>query len=192
MFWFRRMLQDEVFTAELKCRWTELRESFLTDEYFINAIDSMASFLEEPQKRNYERWKILGNYVWPNQYIGQTYQDEINFMKQWILTRLSWMDLNMPGTCTITAINEEQLKGLEIYPNPSNGMFYVKSAESITPGLVNVTIINMMGQRIYYSTSIEENILWNGLTNDKQAAPGIYIAEIKTKRGVRRQRIVKE
>lgn len=38
-------------------------------------------------------------YVWPNKYIGATYSDEVNFVKQWISDRLAWMDDNMIGNC---------------------------------------------------------------------------------------------
>src|SRR5205823_6792642 len=44
--------------------------------------------------RNYQKWRILGTYVWPNWYIGKNYQNEINWMKQWIAGRLAWIDGN--------------------------------------------------------------------------------------------------
>ena len=43
-------------------------------------------------ERNYSRWNVLGTYVWPNQFIGQTYDEEYEHLRQWIATRLAWMD----------------------------------------------------------------------------------------------------
>ena len=46
-------------------------------------------------KRNFERWPVLGTYVWPNNFIGSDYSDEIKFIRNWISERLSWLDSNI-------------------------------------------------------------------------------------------------
>ena len=91
-FWFNRMLQDTVFANNVHCRWTDLRTSILSDSSLIHYIDSMATMLTDAAARNYNRWPILGVYVWPNNYVGNTYQEEITYMKNWILARTAWMD----------------------------------------------------------------------------------------------------
>jgi hypothetical protein len=55
-------------------------------------VDVKVALLGESQTRNYQKWPILGSYVWPNWFIGQTYADEIGFMKGWIQGRLNWID----------------------------------------------------------------------------------------------------
>ena len=62
-------------------------------------IDNTALVLNDAQQRNFQKWNILGTYVWPNYYVGNSYGEEIQFLKTWISGRLSWMDLNMPGNC---------------------------------------------------------------------------------------------
>ena len=52
----------------------------------------MAAELQEAQQRNFKRWRILGRAVWPNWYVGSTYAEEVNWMKQWIEQRLAWID----------------------------------------------------------------------------------------------------
>ena len=42
--------------------------------------------------RNFRRWRILGRNVWPNAYVGRTFDDEISFLKQWVQQRIEWMD----------------------------------------------------------------------------------------------------
>ena len=37
-------------------------------------------------------WPILGQYVWPNYFIGSSHNQEIDFLKGWISHRLNWMD----------------------------------------------------------------------------------------------------
>ena len=43
-------------------------------------------------KRNFERWEILENYIWPNSYVGGNYYNEIEFLKNWIKNRTLWLD----------------------------------------------------------------------------------------------------
>lgn len=94
-FWWHRLQQDTTYVKLLNCRWQELRGGILNTQTILNSIDSLATMLDVPQQRNYQIWPILGTYVWPNAYVGQTYQDEIDFLKQWLTNRLNWMDTNM-------------------------------------------------------------------------------------------------
>ena len=54
--------------------------------------------LDKAQKTNYIRWPILGKYVWPNRYVGNSYEDEINYLKQWLEARFSWIDSQFSDT----------------------------------------------------------------------------------------------
>jgi len=92
--WFARLFQDPDFTQRYVDRWGDLRKTVFATPEILARVDQLAAFLNEAQVRNYQKWRILGTYVWPNQYIGKTYQDEINWMKQWIAGRLSWIDNN--------------------------------------------------------------------------------------------------
>jgi len=96
VFWWNRLLQDPYFVDKLKTRWSELRGSSFSNSSIMNVIDSCANVLSEAQQRNFEKFDILDSDVWPNSYIGGTYDNEINYMKQWITDRLAWMDENIP------------------------------------------------------------------------------------------------
>jgi hypothetical protein len=117
-FWLNRMLQDTVFANNVNCRWTDLRTSILSDAQLMNYIDSLGSILAEPAVRNFNRWPILGVYVWPNNFIGNTYQEEITYMKNWILARTAWMDANMFGTCYSLGLDNSK-SFIKIVPNPA-------------------------------------------------------------------------
>ena len=43
-------------------------------------------------QKNFNKWRILGIYIWPNSFIGNNYDQEINFLKIWIENRLNWLD----------------------------------------------------------------------------------------------------
>lgn len=42
--------------------------------------------------RNEEAWGMFGRYVWPNAYVGKSYDDEVTYLKQFIRKRLRFMD----------------------------------------------------------------------------------------------------
>ncbi len=98
-FWFERLLDDTTYQNKLKCRWQYLRERSFHQDSLFTFIDSMALYLNDAQQRNFQQWPTLGTYVWPNYYVGNTYQDELNFFKTWIGDRLVWIDNNLGGNC---------------------------------------------------------------------------------------------
>ena len=48
--------------------------------------------LQWAQQENDDRWQTLGQYVWPNPVVFETYQEEVDHMKQWYQTRMNWLD----------------------------------------------------------------------------------------------------
>ena len=143
-FWLNRMLQDTLFANNVRCRWSDLRTSILSDSNLMDYIDSMATMLAEPAVRNFNRWPILGVYVWPNNYVGNTYQEEINYMKNWILARTAWMDANMFGTCYSVGMDEKIESKLRLFPNPSGSVVYLEGLNLSD----QIEIRNELGQLI--------------------------------------------
>ncbi|MBI4600589.1 MAG: CotH kinase family protein [Planctomycetes bacterium] len=90
--WYGRLFQDPEFVQKYRDRWTVLRRGPFQTSILLNDIDEAAVLLDESQQRNFQRWRTLGTRVWPNWYIGQTYQDELNFMTDWVQDRLVWWD----------------------------------------------------------------------------------------------------
>ena len=58
-------------------------------------IEAVVELLGDARERNFERWSILGDYVWPNAPgwdERDTFRKEVDYMKQWIRDRAAWMD----------------------------------------------------------------------------------------------------
>ena len=179
-FWWNRMLEDTLYANEVNCRWTELRQSTLSDTVLFQFIDSMANLLEIPAQRHYQKWPILGNYVWPNNFIGQTYQEEITYLKNWISNRTAWMDANMFGTCT--ANHPELLQtNLVIYPNPTTSMLQISGLT----GNGQLEIIDSFGKSLlsfpYHTESIEIDVrhLSTGIYFISESNKGLHEKIIK-------------
>jgi len=99
MFWWKRLMEDSYFRDLFNTRWHQLRQHELSNEHIQQAIDSIVEYIDAAQQRNYERWPILGEYVWPNyDWEGNDYNDEVNFFETWLFNRLSWIDDNIPGS----------------------------------------------------------------------------------------------
>lgn len=108
-FWWQRMMQDSNYTNQLKCRWQNLRATVLDKQHIYSIIDSIANILNESKDWNFTVWPILGTYVWPNPSpYPTTYAGEIQNLKNWVNTRLTWMDNNIPGHCNCTVSSGQQ------------------------------------------------------------------------------------
>lgn len=98
VFWWKRMMEDPYFNDLAKTRWVSLRQNGLTDAKIHSAIDSIVSYIDTAKDRNYLRWPILGQYVWPNyDWMNNTYADEVDYFENFLFNRLHWMDYNLPG-----------------------------------------------------------------------------------------------
>jgi len=93
--WYTRLFEDPDFKDRYQERWWELRDGTFSTEHIVNMIENYAEKLDESQQRNFERWPILGQWVWPNYFVGDSYEEEINYMTNWITQRLNWIDLQM-------------------------------------------------------------------------------------------------
>jgi len=136
---------DSTYANLTHCRWLALRQNVLSDSIILQSIDSIAQQLDSASIRHYQRWPILGVYVWPNNYIGQTYSDEVNYLKTWITNRLAWMDANMFGSCESLNMNAIASSPLTLFPNPTKGKIYVEGIEKPSIG----EILDPLGKPLY-------------------------------------------
>ncbi len=89
---WQRLFQDPNFVKRYGERWFGLRTDLFKAGNLLQQIDETAAVLKEPAARNFKRWPTLGTYVWPNKFIGKTYDEEIGFMKGWVRDRVAWID----------------------------------------------------------------------------------------------------
>ena len=167
-FWYNVMVTDEDFTHALNCRWWELREGVLHTDSVLAYIDSLADYLSDAADRNFNRWQTLGTYVWPNNFIGATYAEEIGYLKSWATDRLDWMDNNMFGSCPDLGIqnNSSDIDAM-VYPNPAHTDLVIELKEQLTQG--ELEIYDMTGKLVYSETCNSTK-----LTIQPGLAAGIY------------------
>lgn len=122
-FWWERLLDSQQYRDGLRCRWNELRQGPLATSTIHNFIDSIALEIEEARIRNFQRWPIIGVYVNWNGFVGQTYQEDLDYLKSYIEQRANWIDQNLGGSCSLNISELSQEKVLHTcWPNPADNV----------------------------------------------------------------------
>ncbi|NJO25688.1 MAG: T9SS type A sorting domain-containing protein [Bacteroidia bacterium] len=168
---------DTAFRGELRCRWKTLRQTSLSEQHIFSLIDSVVTLTTEARQRHFQKWPVLGQYIWPNpQPIPSSYDGEITMLKQWIKNRLAWIDTNMPntGACEDWPLNLQGTLTADVYPNPlaANNTIIIKTKKS---QLVYLRVTDVMG-RVMHSQKINAvpvtNFIFN--INTESWQKGIY------------------
>ena len=117
-FWWLRLWDDPAFRARVASRWEELRGEIFTDAKVTGMLDSLAGVLQQAQVRNFQRWPVLNQYVWPNPFCCGTYSQHIDYLRTWEINRLHWMD-NAMKTLSIGQYDNHKYFPTQVFPNPS-------------------------------------------------------------------------
>ncbi|MBI4755906.1 MAG: CotH kinase family protein [Betaproteobacteria bacterium] len=88
--WIEQMFYDPLFQAKVKNRWNQLKRTQI--DTIFDYVDQTAVQIDASQKQNFKRWPILDKYVWPNAVVKGTYPKEVKYLKDWLKTRIQWMD----------------------------------------------------------------------------------------------------
>ncbi len=173
-FYWNRFVEDPAFTHALNCRWQELRMTTLNTDTILAFIDEMELYLEDAADRNFQRWPILGSYVWPNNFVGSTYAEEMDYLRSWMIDRLNWMDANMFGSCEDLGFqNEAHSNGVFIYPNPTESSATITFQRAIKNGKIEVS--NQLGQLVY-SNDLKDQI--SAVIELSSLASGLYLVNV--------------
>ena len=185
--WWPRLFQDSEFQLRYADRWYAHRRGALSTLKLLSDIDADAARLNEAQARNYVRWPILGTYVWPNWYIGATYQDEVTWMKQWLSDRLTWMDGQFPAPPVFNHAPGQVPTGFNLTITAAAGTIYYTldgSDPRLTGGAVSATASTyaaplVIAQLTHVKARSQNGVTWSAI-NDATFAPipPAYVNEV--------------
>lgn len=191
-FWWRKFETDTAYMNEYKCRYTRFRQAALDTVRIDQIVDSFKNLLLVPQTRQYNRWPIMGVHLWPNEFVGNSWQEEINYLKSWIHTRVRWMDeqLYLPACATIPPpgpvtvqepVKDEQIR---IYPNPAVQELHIESSADMRL----IRMYHVTGQLILEQPASGRQAMLS--LGEKRLAAGLYTIVVHTDKGYLRGKVV--
>ncbi|MBL7751390.1 MAG: CotH kinase family protein [Chitinophagaceae bacterium] len=184
-FWWDRLMTDSSFSSSLRCRWKNLRAGSLNEQRLFFLIDSVNALLGEANVRHFQRWPILGQYIWPNPSpIPTTYAGEITTLKQWLGQRLAWIDQNIPntGSCFDWPSNKPGTIEVQVYPNPFKNPPSIKVTAK-EDQVLQTEVFDLYGRKVF---NAQLNVLkgFNFLPVPLDRYPsGLYILRIRNGAG---------
>lgn len=147
-FWWEKLLQSVTYRNGLKCRWEELRQGPLHTDSINYFIDSIATMIQDARIRNFTKWPIIGVYVNWNGFVGATYEEDLDYLKEYIRQRSLWIDANLPGICDAAiAENTFTPEYHKVWPNPTNGSAFM-GYTLFGSGEVHIKLMDMQGRSV--------------------------------------------
>jgi hypothetical protein len=182
-----RLFQDTSLVHLFQKRWKECRKSFLSDDSLMAKIDSLTNWLGEPINRNYQVWPVIDKGLFFPAYEVHTYNEELNFIKDWISTRTAWIDANIDSiyypVTHYSSVDDEPFADNNIvdkvFPNPFSDEINISmnlKSESVVQ--VNLVSIDGRSHEIISPVKTESgNYIIHWVSNDSYA-PGLYIVNV--------------
>jgi CotH kinase protein/Secretion system C-terminal sorting domain len=178
--WWERLAIDSTFRYKASKRWSELRKTTFNPDRINAWMDSTANTLQEPRIRNFSRWPgVLGYKVWPNYFVGATYQDETTWMKDWIRQRTAWLDTQLKNFGLPLANEEETVKAfpLRVFPNPAEAETTIEY-DVAKKGRVRINVYDFTGKLIKTVLDEDKNInTYQIKLNSENFSTGMYMID---------------
>jgi len=199
-FWWRRLKEDPEYHNQMVDSWKAYRLSILSDMRVEEVIDSLTTLLVDAQQRNFEAYPVLDQYVWANNYVGGSYENEITYLKNWISDRMIWMDSKLarhhfPYSTELS--DGPGAMDLQVFPNPVQHEFTL-GLNAGQGSQLNLEVLNLLGQITYrgeFNLIPGPQTLYFGADVVNQAMPqsGIYVLNIHVDgKNVGTKKIVKQ
>ncbi len=183
-----RLLSDPSFAEAVVFRWQELRQSSFSTDSIVHLIEELKMEMGNAPGRNFERWPILDKWVWPNVVVENSYQGEIDYLKNWVSSRLAWMDENIADISTAVQ-GENSWPKFQVYPNPFTEGLTI-SVLSTQSEMIQFEVFDLHSRRVAV-IPIESQagytlyFQWDGKTEfGTRVPPGIYLYRLVSGKSV--------
>ena len=192
--WYIRLLQDTTFSNELRCVYDDYRATILDTAYLFAYMDEMQLLVDVAKDRHFQKWPILGvsGPAPDDGPVPQTYAAEILAMKQWIWTRLQWLDANIPGNCESFGVGFDESahsSAIAFYPNPANNQLTLV-LQVPGQGEATYTLLNTLGQAVLSKKVTKTTTLaHNEIVDVSGLTSGVYIVQVAYSGSIFTQRL---
>jgi len=192
-FWWEKLLSDPSFLDEVKCGYTNLRESgkALDTAVLFSFIDATATTLNQQnaQQRNFTLYPIFGTPVNDEPLpLSENYDEEIAKIKQYLRDRLAFLDSQWltDAECVDVGVVHigKDIGNIIMMPNPASDQLTVQ-LELNHKAALSITAYNILGQKVLEQ---DAGKLSGGMhtfqINCAAWAPGMYSVVVRTAEGV--------
>ena len=93
--WFDRLFQDPAFVSKVKERFAYF-DSHLDE--ILREMNKDVQYMHRSVVENDARWGTLYTATWPNYSVWGNYQNEVQYMKTWLVKRMEWLRLQFGET----------------------------------------------------------------------------------------------
>ena len=95
--WWPALMEDSLFAKTFVASWKNNRKNVISDATINHQIDSLVQITKNAAARNFNLWPVLGInnsgfYYSPE---VKSFDDEINFLRNFILNRAHWIDAHI-------------------------------------------------------------------------------------------------
>ena len=87
-----KLLKNDLVTNKIIEIWKEITKTKLNKNYLSNFIDSQINLINESKKLNFIRWNISNMKISFNPKIYSSYEEEIDYIKDFIYNRINWLN----------------------------------------------------------------------------------------------------
>ena len=189
--WMLKILADQKFKLLLKKRWQTLRQTTLTEPRLMATIDSLSNTIgTDAVARNFKKYPILNQLVWPNPSQYGTHFGEVKYLKLWLRDRILWLDAAF-ATITDTILPDIEKK-IALYPNPVENSINIDFSTIYNGSEVTFLVYNTQGQLVLQSSKFYNTIGTQYMNIDCAQLPkGIYFYQLKATGNDRSGKFVK-
>ena len=153
-------------------RWAELRQGAFGPTLH-HVLDSLETVVASAQARNFARWPVHGRYLWPNEFVGDNWAEDVDYLRDWLHRRLAWLD---QAFLTIADAAPGDELDFAVHPNPApRGLGAVATMTTPVAGPVRVQLLDYAGTTLY------EGAFANRYATQPLARnlePGIYLVRM--------------
>jgi len=142
-------------------------------------IDNTATYLNAAQNRHFEKWGNLGVSTGTPELDNDpaTFAGQITKFKNWITTRINWLDNHLPGNATNCNLSNNlvDFDTVSIYPNPAKNIVTIYLLKN---NLQSIELIDFTGKIVFNQNTFNNSK--NYTIDVSNLANGIYFIKIKS------------
>ncbi|WP_437935776.1 CotH kinase family protein [Sorangium sp. So ce341] len=98
--WYQKLTADPAFMAQVRARYTALRQTLLSEAALEQRMDELSAPLAQAAARDLAKWPVSDIIESSEGFLGgptaPTWEGQLQVMRDFLRARLAWLDANLP------------------------------------------------------------------------------------------------